>query len=546
LKIKRKIFAFFILLFFASNNLFYAKIDSLNTSTDYAFAEKNYFKIKFDSLLQSKGLSNTKFSFALLSLDDDKFLYQKNGDVFVKPASVTKLITSFAAFSLLGKDYKIATNLYTNDNNISNGEINGNIYIRGMGDCLLSLSDLDELVRQISNLGIKKINGNIIADGNLFDDENNRFKYSGDDDEVEPVALITALSIERNMFKIFINTNVQNNEPKIQVFPNADNVTLQSNINIITKKVFKRASSNHQVFNQKKKDPKSKIKNTKELRNPKYNKIKAKETKHNNTKTNINKLSAHSKLDANGNQIIYLNGNLSGNTSYSIQEFNLSPELTVASLLKKRLESNCITVSGKILKQTRSTKLDYSNLSQIATVSRNLSSFITEMNKNSDNYIAENLFKLNGALYHKDSVLSRSSRLLIDSLVKPFNSLNETIQIYDGSGLSRRNRLNATIMVNLLKSVTTKPFFQEFLNSLAIGGVDGTIAKRFKNTVAEQSVFAKTGTHKDVSSLAGFARNIDGKVYIFAFFFNGPNIGVYKTIETEAVKFLTGFSKNNL
>lgn len=492
----------FILLFLSNSNIFLANANSLKVINNNSRSEQSYIKFTFDSLLQNRALSSTKFSLAVVSLDDNDVIYQKNGDEFVKPASVTKLITSFSTLSTVGDNFKLNTNIYTNDRTVSGSEINGNLYIKGIGDCLFSLSDLDEIVRQISNLGIKKITGNIIADGNFFDEENNRFKYSGDNDEVEPVAVITALAIERNMIKIFINTNVNSNEPKIQVIPNADNIIVKSNI---------------------------KFQNTSKK-----------------SKKKLTKLSANSKIDSNGNQIIYLNGILSKNSSYSIQEFNLSPELTIASLLKKRLESSGIVVTGKYTKQLRNSMIDYSKLSQIASISRPILDLITNMNKNSDNFIAENLYKFNGAISQKDSNLSKSSRLLIDSLIKPFNQFNQKVQIYDGSGLSRRNRVNALIMVNLLKQATTKPFFQSFSNSLAIGGVDGTIAKRFKNTSAEQSVFAKTGTHKDVSALAGFARNLDGKIYVFAFFFNGPNVGIYKEIEKKAVEILTGFSKNSL
>ncbi len=127
------------------------------------------------------------------------------------------MVTTFATYSLVGDSFKIKTEFYTNDKNLDDKIINGNLYIRGYGDCTQKLEDLDEIVRQIKSIGIKKITGDIIADGTFFDDVNNRFHYSGDADEVEPTALISALSLENNRIKIVVNTKVAAN-PRCKLF----------------------------------------------------------------------------------------------------------------------------------------------------------------------------------------------------------------------------------------------------------------------------------------------------------------------------------------
>jgi D-alanyl-D-alanine carboxypeptidase len=72
------------------------------------------------------------------------------------------------------------------------------------------------------------------------------------------------------------------------------------------------------------------------------------------------------------------------------------------------------------------------------------------------------------------------------------------------------------------------------------------LEKRFKNSDGENAIFAKTGTHRDASALAGYVRDNDGKIYVFAFIFNGGSVGLYKTIENNLALILASFSKSKL
>jgi D-alanyl-D-alanine carboxypeptidase len=507
---------------------------------------EHYFTNKFDSILNNKNLKNTKFSICVYSPDDGKIIYQKNPFLFLKPASVTKLLTTYTALNLLGPDAKLITNIYTDDSNINDGVVNGNLYIQGLGDCLMTLSDLDELVRQISNLGIKKIYGNIIADGTFFDNADNRLKYSGDLDEVEPVAPITALSIEKNLIKINVNTKVQGDEPKIQVIPDASNFVIESNLkmnnarNLHIQKALSKRVKNKNLKNNPKNNPRN---------NPKYSKNLKSKQRFAQLQSHLYSvgLSVHSILLENGYQKLILSGRVNPNSFYSIKEFDMSPELTVASLMRKRLLDNGIAVVGSFHKlNVKDKKIDYTKLTKIAFIERPLKDLITEMNKNSDNYLAENLFKINGANFKYDSNLAKSAKKIFDSLTKPLNEAQENIIVNDGSGLSRRNRVSSQVIVNLLRTSMKKDYFPVLLNSLPIGGIDGTLEKRFKNSDGENAIFAKTGTHRDASALAGYVRDNDGKIYVFAFIFNGGSVGLYKTIENNLALILASFSKSKL
>lgn len=492
-----------IICFVIFNFIFYNQIasqdnpksDNLNTNTS------NYARLiaRLDSLSNANQtlLKYSNYSIAVYSLNSNQMIFSKNPDNFVKPASVTKLITSFVAYSLVGDSFKIKTQFYTNDKNIEDKIINGNLYIRGYGDCTQKLEDLDEIVRQLKSLGIRKITGDIIADGTFFDEVNNRFHYSGDADEVEPTALISALSLENNRIKIVVNTKVAG-EPKIQVIP------YSPSINVTVNNLGIPATPKPKPNRKKPVQPKA-------------------------TRTKI-----FSKLDERGYQNITISGRLAKNSSLYFEEFNRNPVLSYAGAVYSRLINNGIAVDGYFSKLVDNKITDYAKFIFLGEIAKPINLMINEINKNSNNYYAENLFKFNAATARKDNNLATSAKLLLDSLVGNYleNHKGE-IKIFDGSGLSRRNRLSAASLIDLLKNVSKSNYFGSFLSSLAIAGRDGTLEKRMRGTAAELKVFAKTGTHRDVSALAGIVRTNDGEIFLFAFLFNGGGVGSYKLLENQ-------------
>ncbi len=125
-------------------------------------------------------------------------VFSQNAKVSMIPASNTKLFTTATALTILGGDFKLKTKLLTEDKNIKDGVINGNIYIKGFGNSEFTSSDLDSLVQFIKNIGVNSVTGNVIGDDTYFDDI-----YTRDDwikDEVANVRLpaISALVIDRN------------------------------------------------------------------------------------------------------------------------------------------------------------------------------------------------------------------------------------------------------------------------------------------------------------------------------------------------------------
>lgn len=126
-------------------------------------------KQNIDSALQTVISGGITVSVKIMHADYYKTLYELNPEIKVIPASITKIITTSCAFTKFGQSYNFKTIIYTDDNNISDGVINGNIYLKGYGDPDLNSSDIEHLAGILINKNIKEITGNVVADESYFD-----------------------------------------------------------------------------------------------------------------------------------------------------------------------------------------------------------------------------------------------------------------------------------------------------------------------------------------------------------------------------------------
>jgi D-alanyl-D-alanine carboxypeptidase/D-alanyl-D-alanine-endopeptidase (penicillin-binding protein 4) len=99
----------------------------------------------------------------------------------VNPASIMKVVTTYAALDLLGPAYSWNTPVYV-DGTVSNGVLNGNLYIKGQGDPKLVLERVWLLLRRVQGLGITTVSGDIVLDRSTFENtaENDPAAFDGE------------------------------------------------------------------------------------------------------------------------------------------------------------------------------------------------------------------------------------------------------------------------------------------------------------------------------------------------------------------------------
>jgi len=86
------------------------------------------------------------------------------------PASLTKLFTTSTSLSVMGGEHKLSTKLFSEDQDLKDGVLNGNLYIKGFGNSVFTDSDLESFVNKLKEKGVKVITGSIVGDDSFFDD----------------------------------------------------------------------------------------------------------------------------------------------------------------------------------------------------------------------------------------------------------------------------------------------------------------------------------------------------------------------------------------
>jgi D-alanyl-D-alanine carboxypeptidase/D-alanyl-D-alanine-endopeptidase (penicillin-binding protein 4) len=101
--------------------------------------------------------------------------------------------------------------------------------------------------------------------------------------------------------------------------------------------------------------------------------------------------------------------------------------------------------------------------------------------------------------------------------------------IENGSGLSRNERISAGHIGKLLLRAFQSPVMPEFISSLPITGIDGTMKKRLEGTAAARQAHIKTGLLEGARTMAGYMLDKAGRRVVVVFFVNHPRSGDAQT-----------------
>ena len=220
-----------------------------------------------------------------------------------------------------------------------------------------------------------------------------------------------------------------------------------------------------------------------------------------------------------------------------------SRALACGYLLKNELEQKGIEVTGNVVPGT--VPLDARPVAK--HLSPPLADILKLMNKPSDNWIAELLFKAIGAEVIGEPGTWQKGRDAVNEFLEEITGEPPAHRFVDGSGLSRYNLLNAELLTQLLVSMHHDfKLMPEFLASLPIAGVDGTLRNRMQGMSGEQVLRAKTGTLSGVSALAGYTTTADGEVVAFGILISHyvGSATPARDIQDQIGGYLTGFSRH--
>ncbi len=413
-------------------------------------------------------------------------IYAKNIYHNLIPASNVKLFTTATALNLLANHEYLITKVFTDDDFIADSIINGNIYLKGFGDALFTSEKLDSLVQRIVQLGIKKITGNVISDESYFDRIYTRDDWITDEHANVTLPPISGLSINRN--SVIVKFNSSGTVGKIsgcEILPGGD---------------FYHISNNAKI--------------TKFKSRPKLN-----------FRTIDNQITL--RIDGGVRQ---------RRNPYSYLVYPDSPAVLIAHLFKQRLIDSNIEVTG-----TAKTGVTPFPIFDVATSQNSLSAMIGRVNKKSDNYLAENLFKIIGAEYSTKEGNSFYATQAALSFLDEQGIYNEGTSLVDGSGISRFNKTSTAAIVSLLEYIYLDiDNFDFFYNSLSIAGKDGTLEDRMYESSAYQNFRGKTGTLNGVSAISGYLTTKQNRDLIVSILmnFNSKGQNYFRGLQDKIISYL--------
>jgi D-alanyl-D-alanine carboxypeptidase/D-alanyl-D-alanine-endopeptidase (penicillin-binding protein 4) len=149
-----------------------------------------------------------------------------------------------------------------------------------------------------------------------------------------------------------------------------------------------------------------------------------------------------------------------------------------------------------------------------------LAEVIRDINKYSNNVMAQQLFLTLGTIQRGAGTPEAAREVLQQWLVSRFGATAQGTVIDNGSGLSRQGRTSARLLARLLLATWAGPTMPELASSLPVSGVDGTM-KRARGAIGRAHL--KSGSLRDVTSVAGYVLSQGGRRYVVAAIVNHPN-----------------------
>ncbi len=384
--------------------------------------------------------------------------------VAVNPASVAKLVTTFAALDLLGPAYTWATPIYV-DGAVQGGTLAGNVYIQGQGDPKLVVERLWLLLRRLQGLGITQVQGDIVLDRSAFEvPPQDAGAFDGE--PLRPYnAAPDALLLN---FKTVVMTFVpdRNGRTQIQYEPPLAGVQTTPSVPALA--------------------------------------------------GDCGDWRAGLKADFSDAGRIRLAGGYPaacGERAWPVAYAD--PK----SYAMRAVAGLWAEMGGKLSGQVREGRVPAGLRPAFTLQSPTLAEVVRDVNKYSNNVMAQQLF-LTLSLQQKGLGTPDGSRELVRSWWRERVG-GEPPALDNGSGLSRDERITAQQLARLLQLAWSSPLMPELMSSLPIAGTDGTL-RRLRGRSAGLA-HLKTGSLRDVTAVAGFVHAASGRRYVLVAIANHPN-----------------------
>lgn len=408
----------------------------------------------------------------------------RNGDLSLEPASLMKILSTGAALGILGPDYRFATRLACSGMIDSSGTLHGNIYIRGEGDPTPGSGRFgasvhpDSIFAHFSGAlkaaGIKTIDGDVVADASLFGDNAPMPGWLWEDVGNYYASGAWGINIYENAYRLWFKAGPRE----------GDSVSILGCRPQIQGLTF------------------------------------------------VNRLKAGKP--GSGDQVVIFGSPytglrlLTGTVPAGAANFDVDGAIPDPPMLMAVMAADYFRRHGILVNGRAATLWEYALAGITDTASRveltafyspPLSEIIAQTNIRSVNLFAEAVVKACGQKMPRQAAGDAGLRA-VTAYWKSRITDTEGLVMADGCGLSRKNKISANQLVQVLSAIRNQSWAPVFYKSLPVSGKSGGMASMLAGSAAEGKVMAKTGNMDGIKSYAGYVTDAGGKVLVFSMIFN--------------------------
>ena len=482
----------------------------LGLSGSAAAQQADRLAADLDDLLGTYRWPDAEWGVMVMSLDQGDTLFSVGADEDLAPASNAKLLTTAAALSLLGPEFRFRTYLLT-ESPVRDGVLLGDLTLYGTGDPALSDRFFDRkttafqlLVDQLTESGVRVIDGDLIADASHLPGPVRPEGWDPADLNDAFAAGISALSFNENVVSFQILASSRGGlPPEVRTIP--DHAGLRVVNNALTVSAGTRPGL--MIVRDDPLDP------------------------------------------------VRVEGRIRRGARDVWRQLTVpSPAHFTASVFRSVLEENGIEVRGQIRvvespaqsvvgSLTAPTALDRPRTRILARhKSPPLRELLAVINQRSNNLFAELVFRTVGRTYGARGDAAGSQHA-VKSVLEGLNVPTEGLALLDGSGLSAANRVRPSTFVALIDRLSESELWPEYWATLPEAGQRRGLGRMYR-TAAAGNLRAKTGTIEGVSALSGLVRSQDDERLAFSIVLNGtPSTTRAKRIENQIGARLASFTR---
>lgn len=441
---------------------------------------------ELSDLLAAPRFAHAFWGVKVVSLDSGATLFEHNAEKLFSPASNCKLYTTALALQCLGPDYRLRTSLYATQPPGRSGTLAGDLILYGRGDPTFTaarfggdlLRALDPLVDALTNAGVRRIKGDLVADETFFQGPPYGSGWDWDDLQAYYGAEISSLTLNDNTLQLTVQPGERAGAPcRLTLSSATSPLTLRNETRSIPAGGKRRLRLYHPL----------------------------------------------------GENIIYVLGQM------PLEDPGWSDDVTVhrpaawfAAAFKQALARRGIKVSGQCrVVDWLDRRADATGRLELGAVeSPPLREIVRDILKPSQNLYSDLLLAHLGAMAQATNTTlaaepSESAGVAeLDRFAAEVGIAPGELFLEEGSGLSRNNLATPEATVRLLTFMNRQPVGGIYRDALPLAGVDGTLRNRLKSPPALGNVRAKTGTLRWANSLSGYVTTSAGERLAFAIMLN--------------------------